>query len=67
MAKGIRVAEWLVDQKVTHVGLKEDVSHKGPGYVLSSAGIKIIRISSKDLSGAVQEIMIPKNSDNGIE
>jgi hypothetical protein len=49
------------------VGLKEDVSHKGPGYVLSSAGIKIIRISSKDLSGAVQEIMIPKNSDNGIE
>ncbi len=67
MAKGIRVAEWLVDQKVTHVGLKEDVSHKGPGYVLSSAGIKIIRISSKDLSGAVQEIMIPRNNDNGIE
>jgi predicted Fe-Mo cluster-binding NifX family protein len=66
-AKGIRVAEWLVDQKITHVGIKEDVSHKGPGYVLSSAGIKIIRISSKHLSGAVREIMIPENNDNGIE
>ena len=55
-AKGIRVAEWLVDQKITHVGLKEDVSHKGPGYVLSSAGIKIRRISSKNLSNAVREI-----------
>lgn len=66
-AKGIRVAEWLVDQKITHVGIKEDVSHKGPGYVLSSAGIKIIRISSKHLSGAVREIMIPEKSDNGIE
>lgn len=56
MAKGIRVAEWLVDQKITHAGIKEDVSHKGPGYVLSSAGIKIRQISSKNLSGAVQEI-----------
>jgi predicted Fe-Mo cluster-binding NifX family protein len=55
-AKGIRVAEWLADQKITHAGIKEDVSHKGPGYVLSSAGIKIRQISSKNLSGAVQEI-----------
>ncbi|WP_319576928.1 cation diffusion facilitator family transporter [uncultured Desulfobacter sp.] len=61
-AKGIRVAEWLVDQKITHVGIKEDVSHKGPGYVLSSAGIKIIRISSRHLSGAVREIMIPEHT-----
>ncbi len=66
-AKGIRVAEWLVEQKITHVGIKENVSHKGPGYVLSSAGIKIIRISAKHLSGAVREIMIPEKSDNGIE
>lgn len=65
-AKGIRVAEWLVDQKITHVGIKEDVSHKGPGYVLSSAGVKIIRISSKKLSGAVREIKISENNDNGI-
>lgn len=57
--KGLRVAEWLVEQKITHVGIKEDVSHKGPGYVLSSAGVKIMRISSNNLNGAVQEIMIP--------
>nr|WP_320190072.1 cation diffusion facilitator family transporter [uncultured Desulfobacter sp.] len=56
-AKGLRVAEWLVNQKITHVGIQEDVSHKGPGYVLSSAGIKILRISSTTLSAAVREIM----------
>ncbi|WP_020585204.1 cation diffusion facilitator family transporter [Desulfobacter curvatus] len=56
-AKGLRVAEWLVDQKITHVGIKEDISHKGPGYVLSGAGIKILQISAKTLSGAVREII----------
>jgi len=56
-AKGLRVAEWLVKQKITHVGIKEDVSHKGPGYVLSSAGIKIRRISSNTLIGAVREVI----------
>ena len=66
-AKGLRVAEWLVEQKITHVGIKEDVLHKGPGYVLSSAGIKIRRISSKNLSDAVREIMMPENSDTGME
>ncbi|WDP93371.1 MAG: cation diffusion facilitator family transporter [Desulfobacter sp.] len=56
-AKGLRVAEWLAAQKVTHVGIKEDVSHKGPGYVLSSAGIKIRQISSRNLDDAVREIL----------
>lgn len=60
-AKGLRVAEWLVDQKITLAGIKEDVSHKGPGYVLSSAGIKIRQISSQNMSGAVREIMGPEN------
>ena len=55
-AKGLRVAEWLVDQQITHAGIKEDLSHKGPGYVLASAGIKIRQLSSNNLSGAVHEI-----------
>jgi cation diffusion facilitator family transporter len=40
-AKGIRVAEWLVEQDIEHVGIKEDISHKGPGYVLSSGGVSM--------------------------
>lgn len=41
-AKGIRVAEWLVQAGVDHVGMKEDVSHKGPGYVMANGGIQLI-------------------------
>ena len=55
-AKGIRVAEWLVKQGVEHVGMKEDVSNKGPGYVLSNGGVKIHIISSDQISQAISEI-----------
>ncbi len=40
-AKGIRVAEWLVDQKVDAVAMREDVGKKGPGYVFADAGIEV--------------------------
>jgi len=56
-AKGIRVAEWLVKQGVEHVGMKEDVSHKGPGYVLSSAGVIIHLISAEQIGPAIREIV----------
>ncbi len=55
-AKGIRVAEWLVDFGVDHVGMKEDISHKGPGYVLANAGIKTHLLSCDHLGQAVTEI-----------
>lgn len=38
-AKGIRVAEWLVAQKVDVVLMKEDLHSKGPDYVLRDAGV----------------------------
>jgi len=56
-AKGIRVAEWLVEQGVEHVGMKEDVSHKGPGYVLSNGGVKIHIISGEQIGSAISEIV----------
>ena len=55
-AKGIRVAEWLVDVGVDHVGMKEDISHKGPGYVLANAGVQTHLLSCDDLHQAVAEI-----------
>lgn len=55
-AKGIRVAKWLVKQGVEHVGMKEDVSAKGPGYVLSSRGVKIHLITAKLIGQAIGEI-----------
>jgi cation diffusion facilitator family transporter len=56
-AKGIRVAEWLIEQGVDHVGMKEDVSRKGPGYVLSNGGVKLHIISAERLEQAIGEIM----------
>ena len=56
-AKGIRVAEWLVEQGVEHVGMKEDVSRKGPGYVLSNGGVKIHIISAEQIDQAIGEIV----------
>ena len=55
-AKGIRVAEWLIEKGVEHVGIKENVSHKGPGYVLSNAGVKIHIISAERIAPAITEI-----------
>jgi len=56
-AKGIRVAERLIEQGVQHVGMKEDVSRKGPGYVLSNGGAKLHLVSSGRMDEAVQEIL----------
>jgi len=40
-AKGIRVAEWLVKQKIDVLLLCEDLGRRGPAYVLSEAGIAV--------------------------
>jgi len=57
VAKGIRVAEWLVGQNVDHVVMKEDLSRKGPGYVLANAGIRSGITTAVRLEQAVEEAM----------
>ncbi len=57
VAKGIRVAEWLVGQNVDHVVMKEDLSRKGPGYVLANAGIRSSITTAVRLEQAVEEAM----------
>jgi cation diffusion facilitator family transporter len=49
-AKGIRVAEWLVAQKIDVVLSREDVSRKGPAYVLREAGV-ILRVTEHQTIG----------------
>jgi predicted Fe-Mo cluster-binding NifX family protein len=39
-AKGIRVGEWLVSQKIDTVLLREDVRGKGPAYVFADAAVE---------------------------
>jgi cation diffusion facilitator family transporter len=55
-AKGIRVAEWLVEQKVDQVFMAEDFSHKGPSYVFSNAGVDAQRTDAETLEEIVAAI-----------
>ena len=51
-AKGIRVAEWLVMQKIDVVLITEDISNKGPEYIFRDAGI-ILHSTEKTTLAAV--------------
>ena len=54
-AKGIRVAEWLVEQKVDAVFLKESLGGKGPVYVFGDAGVEMRETEAVSLEGALEE------------
>jgi predicted Fe-Mo cluster-binding NifX family protein len=54
--KGIRVAEWLIDEKIDKLILKEDIKHKGPEYVLSNAGIMVRLIVADTLEEAISSV-----------
>jgi len=54
-AKGIRVAEWLVDQKVDVVLLKEKLRGRGPVYVFGDAGVEMQETEAATLAGALVE------------
>jgi predicted Fe-Mo cluster-binding NifX family protein len=54
-AKGIRVAEWLVGQKIDIVLLREDVRGKGPAYVFADAGVETRSTEAETLAEAIAE------------
>ena len=54
-AKGIHVAEWLVQKKVDVVLVKESLKGKGPSYAFGDAGIEMREVSSETLAQALQE------------
>jgi len=55
-AKGIRVAEWLISRGAGHVAVKENITHRGPGYVLSTGGVRIHNTRAEDASQAIDAI-----------
>ena len=56
-AKGIRVAEWLVSQKVDRVVLKENLQGKGPEYVFAAAGVEMILTEAETVSLALEALV----------
>ncbi|MBN2034407.1 MAG: cation diffusion facilitator family transporter [Deltaproteobacteria bacterium] len=61
-AKGIRVAEWLVGQNIDQVMMKEDLSRKGPGYVLSTAGARSTLTAAENLDDAIAEALLAQKA-----
>lgn len=55
-AKGIRVAEWLVDQKADIVWLRDSLSGKGPVYVFGEAGIEMRTMDATTLEQALEMV-----------
>ncbi len=51
--KGIRIAEWLVDRDVDAIAMKAPLEHKGPGYVLSSAGVRVETVAGETLEAVL--------------
>jgi len=54
--KGIRVAEWLVSRKIDEVRIREEIKHKGPGYVFADAGLAIVHTDARQLEALVEEL-----------
>ncbi len=64
-AKGIRVAEWLVEQKVDVVVLLKGLDGKGPVYVFADAGVDVRIVDVKDMAQAIA-IQIKRDMDLGV-
>lgn len=56
-AKGITVAEWLVERGVDRVYTRTEFHGRGPMYVFSDAGVEVVSTSAADLEGVIQEAL----------
>ncbi len=56
-AKGIRVAEWLVGQKVDIVFVRESLRGKGPVYVFGDAGVEMWETEATTLEEALSNLV----------
>jgi cation diffusion facilitator family transporter len=61
-AKGIRVAEWLVAQKVDVVLVKQSLQGKGPVYVFGDAGVEMREIGAGTLEEAIAAQLVWEES-----
>ncbi len=54
--KGGHLAETLVEEGVDKVLVKEDIGHKGPGFILKNAGVEVVITEARSL----EEILAQK-------
>jgi cation diffusion facilitator family transporter len=61
--KGIRVAEWLVAQKVDVVLSREVLHGRGPAYVFRDAGVELKVTEAQEVDAAISQPAIQSASD----
>ncbi|MBN2333025.1 MAG: cation diffusion facilitator family transporter [Deltaproteobacteria bacterium] len=54
--KGIKVANWLLEQGLEIILVRHDLAGKGPGFVLGNADTEILVIADKDAETALTRI-----------
>jgi len=71
-AKGIRVAEWLIGQKVDAVYSREALHGKGPDYALRDAGVDAVHGDASTVDAAVaachevrRRAVVTRNAEDG--
>jgi predicted Fe-Mo cluster-binding NifX family protein len=57
--RGIKVAQWLLEQQVDVLVTADDVQDKGPGYALGDAGVKVMVNAAGTLADAVRVSLQP--------
>ena len=54
--KGIRVAEWVVGQKVDMVLSREHLHRRGPAYVLRDADVELRKTEARNVEVAIKTV-----------
>jgi len=62
--KGIKVSEWLLEKGVDTVYTPKGFEGKGPGYVLSDAGVDVIVTESRNLKTIQLDFLSEARSEN---
>jgi len=52
-AKGIRVAEWLLEQRIDRVACREDPQGRGPVYALREVGVELVHSDARTLDEVI--------------
>jgi cation diffusion facilitator family transporter len=55
--KGIKVAEWLVNENIDYVIVKKSLQGKGPEYVFRDAGVEMSKTDKDTLNATMEEIL----------
>ncbi|MGV1098945.1 cation diffusion facilitator family transporter [Thiovibrio sp. JS02] len=66
--KGIKVAQWLLENRLDVLVARKSQEHKGPAYVFGNAGVEILLTSESGadeaLAGARKELHVPVGEEN---